>query len=114
MARKTTHVTSRGQLVELTASIEAMLADGKALAITVAEEGEMLSPNAVAERLGFSRQHVRRLVDAGELVGEQLPNSRYWRIPVSSISAFEERRDRVAREADAFSAELEELGAPAE
>ncbi len=114
MARKTIHLTSHDQLEELTSSIEAMLEDGKTLAITVAEEHEMLSPNAAAERLGFSRQHVRRLLDAGELVGQQLPRSSYWKIPVSSILAFEERRERAAREAEAFSADLEELGAPAE
>lgn len=111
---RTIHVTSRGQLEELTSAIDAMLRDGKALAVTVAEEHELLSPNQTAERLGFSRQHVRRLVDAGELVGERLPGSRYWKIPVSSVVAFEERREFAARDADAFSAELQRLGAPAE
>lgn len=111
---KTIHVTSRGQLAKLTSAIEDMLDDGKTLAVTVAEEDELLSPNAAAARLGFSRQHVRRLVDAGELVGRQLPRSRYWKIPVSSIVAFEERRERAQRDADAFAAELERLGAPAE
>lgn len=111
---KTIHVTSRGQLAELTGTIEELLDGGKSLAITVAEEDELLSPNAAAERLGFSRQHVRRLVDAGELVGQQMPGSRYWKIPLASILAFEERRERAAREADAFSADLDRLGAPAE
>ncbi len=111
---KTIHVTSRRQLSELTSTIEGLLDDGKTLAVTVAEEDELLSPGAAAERLGFSRQHVRRLVDAGELVGEQLPRSRYWKIPISSLVAFEERRERAAREADAFAADLEALGAPAE
>jgi len=111
---KTIHLKSQDQLVELTASIETMLSDGKTLAITVAEENEQLSPSEAAERLGFSRQHVRRLVDAGELIGEQLPRSNYWKIPMSSILAFEERRERSAHAADTLSAELEELGAPAE
>jgi excisionase family DNA binding protein len=34
-----------------------------------------LSPNAAAGRLGFSRHHVRRLVDAGELTGTRVPGS---------------------------------------
>lgn len=111
---KTIHVTSRGQLGELTTTIEEMLREGKTLSVTVAESGELLSPQAAAARLGFSRQHVRRLVDAGELTGEQLPRSSYWKIPLASIVAFEERREQAAREADALSTELEELGAPAE
>lgn len=111
---RTIHLTSRQQLAELTTSIEEMLDGGKRLAVTVAEEDELLSPNAAAERLGFSRQHVRRLVDAGELAGRQLPRSRYWKVPLSSILAFEERRERAAREADEFASGLERLGAPAE
>lgn len=111
---KTIHVTSRGQLGELTSTIERMLDDGKTLSVTFAEDDELLSPTAVAERLGFSRQHVRRLLDAGELTGEQLPNSQYWKIPLSSILAFERRREQVALQADRFSAELEQLGAPPE
>lgn len=35
----------------------------------------VLSPRQAAERLGFSPQHVRRLVAAGELEAEHLPNS---------------------------------------
>jgi excisionase family DNA binding protein len=111
---KTIHVTSRSQLADLTGTIEQMLEDGKTLSVTVAEADELLSPSAVAARLGFSRQHVRRLVDAGELVGRQMPGSRYWKIPLASILEFEERRERAARDADRFAAELDHLGAPAE
>jgi excisionase family DNA binding protein len=111
---RTIHLTSRRQLAELTSTIEEMLEEGKTLAVTVAEDDELLSPKAAAERLGFSRQHVRRLVDAGELTGRQLPRSRYWKIPVSSIVAFEQRRERAAQEADEVAAQLERLGAPAE
>lgn len=111
---KTVHLSSRGQLAQLAADLEAMLEGGKTLAVTVAEEDELLSPNVAAERLGFSRQHVRRLVDAGELVGRQMPGSRYWKIPLSSVLAFEDRRKRAASEADAFAAELDALGAPSE
>ena len=88
---------SRGQLARLTTDLEAMLEGGKTLAVTVAEEDELLSPNVAADRLGFSRQHVRRLVDAGELVGRQMPGSRYWKIPLSSVLAFEDRRERAAK-----------------
>jgi excisionase family DNA binding protein len=111
---KTVPITSRGQLDELTSTIEQLLEDGKQLSVTVAENDELLSPNQAAARLGFSRQHVRRLVDAGGLVGEQLPGSSYWKIPLSSILCFEQRREHAARRADAFSAALDELDAPAE
>lgn len=70
---RTVHVTSSGQLAQLATDLKAMLGDGKALAVTVAEEYELLSPNVAAERLGFSRQHARRLVDAGEFVGRRMP-----------------------------------------
>ena len=111
---RTVSLNSPGELKELTSELEGLLADGKQLSVTVAEADEMLSPQAVAARLGFSRQHVRRLVDAGELEGRQMPNSRYWKIPLSSVLAFEERRGRGRQLTDRWSAELDALGAPAE
>lgn len=45
--------------------------EGKHIAVTVAEEQELLSPQQAADRLGFSRQHVVRLINAQALgVGE--------------------------------------------
>lgn len=61
------HFTPRDQLDALTSTLPA----------TVAERDELLSRPAVAARLKFLRQHVGGLVDAGELVGRQMPNSRY-------------------------------------
>lgn len=108
------NLSSATDLEALATDLGELLADGKRLSVTVAEADELLSPQAVAERLGFSRQHVRRLVDAGELQGRQLPGSRYWKIPLSSVLAFEERREAAGRRADAFSVDLDALGAPAE
>ena len=82
-----------------------------ATSVTVAEGDKLLSPQEVAARLGLSRQHVRRLVDAGELEGRQMPNSRYWKIPLSSVLAFEQRRERGRELTDVWSAELDALGA---
>lgn len=110
----TVNLSSRGDLQELASELEGLLAAGKQLSVTVAEADEMLSPQAVAVRLGFSRQHVRRLVDMGALAGSQVPGSRYWKIPLSSVLAFEARRDHGRALTDAWSAELDELGAPAE
>lgn len=77
-------------------------------------EDEVLSPAEASRRLGFSRQHVMRLVSAGELDGERLPGSSYWKIPLASILAFEERREAAHERADAFSRELDQLGVPLE
>jgi excisionase family DNA binding protein len=94
--------------------IERLLSEGKRVAVTVAEEQELVSPQEAAERLGFSRQHVVRLIAAGEIEGHKMPGSSYWQIPLGSLLAFEERRERARRDADAFSRSLDELGAPLE
>lgn len=101
-------------LVELTETIDALLDQGKRLAVTVAEEDELLSPQQAATRLGFSRQHVRRLMEAGELEGRRLPNSDHWKVPLRSVLDFEDRRTHAEDRADELSRELDRRGAPAE
>jgi excisionase family DNA binding protein len=80
----------------------------------VAEEQELLSPQQAGDRLGFSRQHVVRLINAGELEARKLPGSSYWQIPLAAILAFEERSQRAGELADEFSRSLDALGAPLE
>jgi excisionase family DNA binding protein len=82
--------------------------------VTVAEEQESLSPREAADRLGFSRQHVVRLIQAGELAADKLPGSSYWQIPLSGVLAFEERREAARRRSDELSRSLDALGAPLE
>lgn len=94
--------------------IERLLAEGKHLAVTVAEENELLSPQQAATRLGFSRQHVVRLIGYGELEGRKLPGSDYWKIPLASVLAFEERRVEHDRRAAEWSRDLDAMGAPVE
>jgi excisionase family DNA binding protein len=53
--------------------IDRLLGEGKHIAVTVAEEQELLSPQHAADRLGFSRQHIVRLINAGELEAHKLP-----------------------------------------
>ena len=115
MAR-TIHIApgERHEVSQVTDVIDGLLAEGKRVTVTVIEDQEWLSPQQVAERLGFSRQHVMRLVGAGELSAERLTNSTYWRIPATSVLAFEERRERSRRLADEFSQSLDRLGAPLE
>lgn len=95
-------------------AIEDLLDADKAIAVTVVDENAVLSPQVAADRLGFSRQHVRRLIEAGELEASQLPNSTHWKIPMRAVLAFEQRRSEGEERADEFSRSLDELGAPAE
>lgn len=113
---QTIHLTPAGRkdVSRVTAVIDGLLAEGKRVTVTVAEDHEYLSPQQAADRLGFSRQHVVRLINAGELLAEKLANSSYWKIPVASLVAFEERRERGRLRADEFSRALDELGAPLE
>lgn len=94
--------------------IERLLAEGRHLAVTVAEESELLSPQQAATRLGFSRQHVVRLIGYGELQAQKLPGSSYWKIPLGSLLAFEERRAESDRRTAEWSRDLEAMGAPLE
>jgi excisionase family DNA binding protein len=79
-----------------------------------ADEQKMLSPQQVADRLGFSREHVERLVNAGELEAHEPLGSIDWRIPLAAVLAFEERSRRAGEMADEFSRSLDALGAPLE
>jgi hypothetical protein len=74
----------------------------------------LLAPKQAARRLGFSRQHMMRLIDYGGLEARQLPGSSYWKIPISSVLALEERRAEHDRLAAEWSRDLDALGAPAE
>ena len=75
----------RQKVSRVTEVIERLLAEGKGVTVTVAEDREYLSPQQAADRLGFSRQHVVRLINAGELPAEKLANSSYWKIPIASL-----------------------------
>lgn len=113
---KTVHLdpSTHEQAVLVTEEIERLLDEGKRVAVSIAEERELLSPQQAAGRLGFSRQHVVRLINAGELQAQKLPGSNYWRIPLSSVLAFEEQHERARELSDTFSRELDRLGAPLE
>jgi excisionase family DNA binding protein len=113
---KTLHLdpSTRDQATLVTEEIEKMLAEGKSITVTLAEEQEILSPQQAADRLGFSRQHVVRLIGYGELPAQKLPGSTHWKIPLTSVLALEEDRERGRELADEWSRELDALGAPAE
>jgi excisionase family DNA binding protein len=113
---KTFHLGSAvGDKAESVAEeVDKLLREGKRVAVTVAEEQELLSPQQVARRLGFSRQHVMRLIDYGKLEARRLPGSTNARIPLSSVLAFEERRAEHHRLTAEWSRDLDAMGAPAE
>lgn len=104
----------RERAASVAQEIERLLGDGKHVAVTVAVEDERLSPQQTADRLGFSRQHVVRLINGGELDAQRMPGSSYWQIPLASVLAFEERHERAQRRSDEFSGSLDALGAPLE
>jgi excisionase family DNA binding protein len=113
---KTLHLDpdARDQAALVAEEIERMLADGKHVAVTLAEEQELLSPQQAADRLGFSRQHVMRLIGYGDLAAQRLPGSSHWKIPLSSVLAFEASRAEHERLTAEWSRELDAMGAPPE
>jgi excisionase family DNA binding protein len=113
---KTMHLNPAApdQAAQVTEEIDRLLSEGKRVAVTVAEERELLSPQQVAERLGFSRQHVVRLIGYGELEAQKLSGSSYWKIPLASVLAFEERRAESDRATAEWSRDLDAMGAPTE
>jgi excisionase family DNA binding protein len=113
---KTVHLDPdvRDRVSLVVEEIERLLDEGKCVAVTIAEEQELLSPQQAADRLGFSRQQVVRLINAGELEARKLPGSSYWQIPLAAVLAFEERSQRADEMADEFSRSLDALSAPLE
>ena len=93
--KKTLHldpaVSASDQAAFVAEEINRMLAEGKPVTVTIAGEKELLSPRQAAAWLGFSRQHVVRLIGSGELPAKRLPHSGYWKIPLASVLAFEEK-----------------------
>ena len=100
--------------LSLLETIQGFLRAGKSIAVTVVEEDALLSPQQAAQLLGFSRQHVVRLIEAGELEGERMPNSLYWKLPRRSIEEFGRKREAAEERAATLSRDLDRLGAPLE
>lgn len=113
---KTLHLdpSTHNRAALVSEEIERLLGEGKRVAVSIAEESETLSPQQAAGRLGFSRQHVVRLINTGELRAQKLPGSNYWQIPLASVLDLEEQRERARELADTFSRDLDQLGAPLE
>jgi len=80
--------------------IEQLLADGKEVAVSVAQEGEWLAPAEVAERLGCSRQQVEWLIRTEELEAYLLGDGHGWQVSLDSLLALEARRESSLRRLD--------------
>lgn len=106
--------TSGDQATSVVEGVDKLLLEGKRVVVTTAEEQELLSPQETTRRLGFSCQHVRRLIDYGVLEARQPPGSSYSRIPLWSVLALEERRAESDRLTAAWSRDLDAMGAPDE
>lgn len=63
-------------------------------AVTVMASEVRLTPAEVGELLGLSRPFVTRLIDAGDLPAEHLPESRHRVVRLADVLAFQERRER--------------------
>lgn len=95
-------------------TIRGFLRAGKSIAVTVVEEDAAVSPQQAGRLLGFSRQHVVRLIEAGELEAERMPNSRYWNVPRRAVEEFGRKREAAEERAAALLRDLDRLGAPLE
>jgi excisionase family DNA binding protein len=76
--------------------------------------GDVLSVQQAADRLGLSRRHVVRLVNAGELQAHGTSDASDWEIPLAAVLAFEERSRLADELADEFSRSLDAQGRPLE
>ncbi len=83
-------------------------------AIRAERAGASWSVPQVADYLGCSPRHVRRLIAVGELEGVRSSGRGPWQIPVRSMLALEERSYAARATADRSSREPDALGAPLE
>jgi hypothetical protein len=77
--------------------IEQLLAEGKGVAVSVAQHGEWLAPAVVADRLGCSRQQVEWLIRCSELDAHLLGDGQGWQVSLDSVLALEARRESSLR-----------------
>ncbi|GAB2580608.1 helix-turn-helix domain-containing protein [Kribbella endophytica] len=64
--------------------------------LIVSDATQTLTPNEAAKRLGMSRTHLYKLLDAGEIPFHNVGRDR--RIEMRDLVAFEEKRDTARRE----------------
>jgi hypothetical protein len=103
---RTVHVEpgERESIGAVLQEIERLLAEGKSVAVSIAQDGEWLAPMDVAERLGCSRQQVEWLIRTEELESCLLGDGRGWQVSLESVIDFEARRESSRRRIGALEA----------
>jgi excisionase family DNA binding protein len=85
-------ITLPAALVKILLASAGELSEGHAVTVLASEV--RLTPAEVGELLGLSRPFVVRLIDAGELPAEHLPDSRHRVVRLSDVLEFQARRER--------------------
>jgi len=106
-----------GEEVALPASLVAVLlagarqlSAGHGVVVLAAEI--CLTPAEVGELLGLSRPFVARLLDAGEIPSEFLPDSRHRVVRLADVLEFQARRERRRRGRRRVAEAVEDAGLP--
>lgn len=79
-------------LVQVLLASASELSEGHAVTVLASEV--QLTPSEVGELLGLSRPFVVRLLDAGEMRSEYLPDSRHRVVALADVLEFQARRER--------------------
>ncbi|WP_159941677.1 MULTISPECIES: helix-turn-helix domain-containing protein [unclassified Nocardiopsis] len=79
-------------LVKILLASASELSEGRAARVLASETS--LTPAEAAELLGLSRPFVVRLLDAGEIPSERLPDSRHRVVRLDDVLEFQARRER--------------------
>jgi excisionase family DNA binding protein len=106
-----------GEEVALSASLVAVLlagarelSAGHGVVVLAAEI--TLTPSEVGELLGLSRPFVARLLDAGQIPSEFLPDSRHRVVRLADVLEFEAGRERRRRGRRQVAEAVEDAGLP--
>ncbi len=89
--------------------IEHLLATGRSVSVSIAQDGEWLAPQDVARRLGCSCQQVEWLIRTEELEAYLLGDGRCWQVSLDSVLDLEARRESACRRMDVLTEVASEL-----
>jgi len=84
------------------AELDRLLAEGRNLVVTLAEDGSWLTAADAAQRLGCTRQELEWLIRVGEVEARLLGDPRCWQVSLSSIVDLEARSESAHRRVLAF------------
>ncbi|WP_027008276.1 helix-turn-helix domain-containing protein [Conexibacter woesei] len=112
------HIAPEGEVDvvvdEIRTTVKSLIAEGVEVDIVVTSPDHWVPVSEAAAQLGFSRQHARRLIDAGLLAGRQQEGSSYWQVSQRSIAELLAKREDGWRRTGEWSKALDDLGVPFE